>query len=530
MRLSDLLAVAGETVVTGSNARTDAQSGEAGQSMTGGISISTRADAEFGPDVIGLTEDSRRVAPGSLFAALPGARFDGRAFIPDALAKGAVAVLAPEGTPALDVLEGDAGGKFGGAVRLVTSANPRLAFARIAARFYGRQPETVAAITGTNGKTSTAIFTAGLWRALGHAGGSLGTLGARAPGYERSGAKTTPDAVTLHEILAEMAQAGCDRLAMEASSHGLDQFRLDGVRVSAAAFTNLTHDHLDYHGSMEAYRAAKVRLFTEVMAPGGTAVLNVDTPDGRALATLCRARGHYIMTYGRAADAGLRLDGVQPTPDGQDLSLTVADRAVRVHLPVPGLFQAMNALAALGLVIATGAEPARAVTALEALEGVPGRMQKVASLPNGAPVYVDYAHTPDALETVLVGLRPHAAGRLVCVFGCGGDRDRTKRPEMGEIAARLADVAIVTDDNPRTEDPAAIRAAIVAACPGGIEIGDRAAAIRAGVDGLGPDDVLLIAGKGHEQGQTVGATVLPFDDADQARRAVAIRFQREAAV
>jgi len=528
MRLSDLLAVAGETVVSDSNARTGAQSGETGQSMTGGRSIPAHADTEFGPDIIGLTADSRRVAPGYLFAALPGSQSDGRAFIPEALAKGAVAVLAPEGTPALDALEGDSGG--GGGARLVTAPNPRLAFARIAARFYGRQPETVVAITGTNGKTSTALFAAGLWCALGYAGGSLGTLGARVPGYECPGVKTTPDPIALHEILAEMAKAGCDRLAMEASSHGLDQFRLDGVRVSAAAFTNLTHDHLDYHGSMEAYRAAKVRLFTEVMAPGGTAVLNVDTPEGKALATLCRARGHYIMTYGRAADAGLRLDGVQPTPDGQDLRLTVADQAVQVHLPVPGLFQAMNALAALGLVIATGADPVRAAAALGALEGVPGRMQKVASLPNGAPVYVDYAHTPDALETVLTGLRPHAVGRLVCVFGCGGDRDRTKRPEMGEIAARLADVVIVTDDNPRTEPPAAIRAAIMAACPGGIEIGDRAAAIRAGVNGLGPDDVLLIAGKGHEQGQTVGSTVLPFDDAEQALCAVAARFRREAVV
>ncbi|MBB4315317.1 UDP-N-acetylmuramoyl-L-alanyl-D-glutamate--2,6-diaminopimelate ligase [Roseospira marina] len=475
-----------------------------------------RALAAFGPEIRGLTADSRAVAPGFLFAALPGARADGRAFIPEALARGAVAVLAAEGTPPLE-----------GPARLVTSANPRRAFARLAARFHGRQPRTVVAVTGTNGKTSTARFAAGLWRALGCAGGSLGTLGAEAPGYARAGSLTTPDPVLLHEILAAMADAGCDRLAMEASSHGLDQYRLDGVRLAAAAFTNLTHDHLDYHGSMAAYRAAKTRLFTQVMPPNGVAVLNADSAEAEDLDALCRACGHRAITYGRAG-GDLRLEGARPTPDGQDLRLIVYGQRVTAHLPVPGEFQALNALAALGLVIGTGAEPRRAVAALETLAGVPGRMQKVAALANGAPVYVDYAHTPDALETVLKGLRPHAHGRLVCVFGCGGDRDRTKRPEMGEVVARLADVAIVTDDNPRTEDPAAIRAAILAACPGGIEIGDRGAAIRAGVDQLGPDDLLLVAGKGHEPGQTVGTTVLPFDDSAQSRAAVAERDQRKA--
>ncbi|MQX36734.1 UDP-N-acetylmuramoyl-L-alanyl-D-glutamate--2,6-diaminopimelate ligase [Roseospira navarrensis] len=485
--------------------------------MTGGPDITAPARAPDGPDISGLTADSRAVAPGSLFAALPGRRADGRAFIPEALANGAVAVLAPDGTPPLE-----------GPARLITHDNPRKAFARMAARFHGRQPETVAAITGTNGKTSTALFTAALWRALGHAGGSLGTLGASATGFERPGALTTPDPVLLHEILAGMAAAGCDRLAMEASSHGLDQFRLDGVRVAAAAFTNLTHDHLDYHGSMAAYRAAKTRLFTEVMAPGGTAVLNADSPQSAALARACAARSVGVMTYGRAGE-DLRLDDARPTAGGQDLRLTVLGQRVAVHLPVPGLFQAMNALAALGLVIASGADPVVAARALETLAGVPGRMQTVAALPDGAPVLVDYAHTPDALETVLRGLRPHAAGRLICVFGCGGDRDTSKRPEMGDIAARLADVAIVTDDNPRTEDPAAIRAAILAACPGGIEIGDRAAAIQAGVDMLAPGDVLVLAGKGHEPGQTVGDRVLPFDDAAQARAAVAARLNRETA-
>jgi UDP-N-acetylmuramoyl-L-alanyl-D-glutamate--2,6-diaminopimelate ligase len=517
VRLNDLLAALPEPEAEAA-AGPDTRTGETETPMTAPRAPYADARSDRGPEILGLTADSRRVAPGYLFAALPGARADGRAFIPDALAKGAAAILAPEGTPPL----GDR------TVPLVTDPNPRRAFALMAARFHdNHQPDTVVAVTGTNGKTSTALFAAGLWRALGHPGGSLGTLGASAPGYEMPGALTTPDPALLHDILSGMAAAGCDRLAMEASSHGLDQFRLDGVRIAAAAFTNLTHDHLDYHGSMEAYRAAKTRLFTEVMAPGGTAVLNADVTDFAALAQACRARGHRVLSYGRAEAADLRLVSVDPAPDGQDLRLSVLGRAIRVRLPVPGLFQAMNALAALGLVIATGANPSRAAVALETLAGVPGRMQKVAALPSGATVYVDYAHTPDALETVLAGLRPHARGRLVCVFGCGGDRDTTKRPEMGAIAARLADISIVTDDNPRTEDPATIRAAIRAACPAAIEIGDRAAAIRAGVEALGPGDVLLLAGKGHEQGQTVGSAVLPFDDADQARAAVAQRLQRE---
>ncbi|MBB4286646.1 UDP-N-acetylmuramoyl-L-alanyl-D-glutamate--2,6-diaminopimelate ligase [Roseospira goensis] len=472
-------------------------------------------------EITGLTADSRRVAPGVLFAALPGTRADGRAFIPEAVAKGAAAVLAPADT-SLDPAP---------AVPVLTADNPRRAFALLAARFHARQPDTVVAVTGTNGKTSTALFTRRIWAALGHAAGSLGTLGASAPGFERPGALTTPDPVLLHQVLAEMAAAGCDHLAMEASSHGLDQCRLDGVRLAAAAFTNLSHDHLDYHGTMDAYRAAKARLFAEVMPAGGVAVLNADAPETPALADLCRGRGHRVLRYGCAADADLRLDAAAPTPDGQDLRLTVLGQPYGVRLALAGGFQALNALAALGLVLATGAAPDAApdaaVAALETLTGVPGRMQKVATLDQGAVVYVDYAHTPDSLETVLAALRPHAAGRLVCVFGCGGDRDRTKRPVMGAIAARCADIAICTDDNPRTEDPAAIRAAVLAACPGGLEIGDRAAAIRAGVDMLGPGDVLLVAGKGHEPGQIVGDRVLPFDDAEQVRAAVAARAAGE---
>ncbi|HYH36913.1 MAG TPA: UDP-N-acetylmuramoyl-L-alanyl-D-glutamate--2,6-diaminopimelate ligase [Azospirillum sp.] len=465
-------------------------------------------------DVTGLTADSRAVEPGFVFAALPGAKADGRAFIADALARGAVAVLAPRGTtlPA------------GSTAALIEDDQPRLAFARMAARFHGRQPETVVAVTGTNGKTSTVQFARQLWTALGHKAAALGTLGITGPGVDRYGSMTTPDPVTLHKVLAEVAEAGVDHLAMEASSHGLDQYRLDGVRVSAAGFTNLTRDHLDYHGSMEAYAAAKAQLFGRVLSPGGGAVLNADSPEFAALAEICTHHGHRLFGYGFAGRE-LTVRSVEPMPHGQRLHLTVLGRDHTVELPLVGRFQAWNALCALGLVLATGAdaesEVDRAVEALTTLDGVKGRMQHVATHPNGAPVFVDFAHTPDALETVLTALRPHAAGKLVVVFGCGGDRDRGKRPVMAELAGRLADRVIVTDDNPRTEEPASVRAEVLAGYPAAEEIGDRHAAIRAAVRGLAPDDVLVIAGKGHEQGQIVGTEVRPFDDATEARAAVA---------
>ncbi|MGQ9365404.1 UDP-N-acetylmuramoyl-L-alanyl-D-glutamate--2,6-diaminopimelate ligase [Azospirillum sp. ST 5-10] len=461
-------------------------------------------------EVTGLTADSRAVAPGCLFAALPGSRADGRAFVADALARGAAAVLAPEGT----VLPA------GSDAVLVTDAEPRRAFARAAAAFHGRQPDAVAAVTGTNGKTSTVTFARQIWAALGHNAGSLGTLGVVAPGVERYGAMTTPDPVTLHRVLAELADAGVDRLAMEASSHGLDQFRLDGVRLAAAGFTNLTRDHLDYHGTMAAYLAAKAALFERVLAPGGTAVLNADIPEFDGLDAICSRRGHRVLGYGFAGRE-LTVRAVEPLPHGQRLDLTVLGREVTVDLPLVGRFQAWNALCALGLVLGTGGSADRAVPALASLQGVPGRLQHVATHPCGAPVFVDYAHTPDALETVLTALRPHAAAKLVVVFGCGGDRDRGKRPVMGELAGRLADRAIVTDDNPRTEDPAAIRREVLAGVPGAEEIGDRRQAIRAAVRGLGPGDVLVVAGKGHEQGQIIGTEARPFDDAAEARAAVA---------
>lgn len=469
----------------------------------------TEAAADRLPDMTGLTADSRAVEPGFLFAALPGAQFDGRDFIDQAIARGAHAILAPTGT----VLPADADG-----VELITDDRPRRQFARMAAAFYGKQPATIAAVTGTNGKTSTANFTRQIWERLGKTAASLGTLGITAPGMEQYGALTTPDPVALHASLAELADAGITHLAMEASSHGLDQHRLDGVRVTSAGFTNLSRDHLDYHGSMEAYLEAKARLFDDILAPGGTAVLNADAPECEALATRAEAAGRRVMRYG-ARGADIRLEALVPQPHGSRLSLNVLGRSFDLTLPLAGAFQAANALCALGLVLADGADLDEAIGALEDLNGVRGRMELVARHPNGAAIYVDFAHTPDALETVLEALRPHTMGRLAVVFGCGGDRDPGKRPVMGATVARLADLPIVTDDNPRNEDPAAIRAAVMAACPGAEEIGDRAEAIRNAVAGLAPDDVLVIAGKGHETGQIVGEDVHPFDDSEHARTA-----------
>ncbi|MBP2299485.1 UDP-N-acetylmuramoyl-L-alanyl-D-glutamate--2,6-diaminopimelate ligase [Azospirillum picis] len=468
------------------------------------------------PDITGLTADSRAVTPGFLFAALPGAKADGRAFIADALARGAAAVLAPEGTelPA------------GSPAVLLADPQPRLAFARMAAAFHGgRQPGTVVAVTGTNGKTSTVQFAAQIWTRMGLPAASLGTLGLLGPGLKGYGGMTTPDPVSLHRDLAAAKDAGIEHLAMEASSHGLEQFRLDGVAVRAAGFTNLTLDHLDYHGTMEAYRDAKAMLFDRVLPPGSTAVLNADSADFRHFATICDHHRHRILSYGLAGTE-LRVTGVEPLAHGQRLALSVLGRDVTVDLPLAGRFQAWNVLCALGLVIGSGGDVERALATLPSLEGVPGRLQHVATHPNGATVYVDFAHTPDALETVLLALRSHASRHLVTVFGCGGDRDRSKRPLMGALAARLADRAIVTDDNPRTEDPAFVRGQVLAGATGNLagrleEIGDRAEAIRTAVRQLQPGDLLVIAGKGHEQGQTIGTEVRPFDDADEARKAVA---------
>jgi UDP-N-acetylmuramoyl-L-alanyl-D-glutamate--2,6-diaminopimelate ligase len=458
-------------------------------------------------DIRGLSADSRQVEPGFVFAALPGAKTDGRRHIDQAVAKGALAVLAEPGTV---VPEGTV---------LLVDPNPRRRLAQMAAVFYGRQPSHIAAVTGTSGKTSTAEFTRQIWAALGHASASLGTLGVVMPGHAEYLSLTTLDPVALHRRLAEIARQGVEHLAMEASSHGLDQFRLDGVKVTAAAFTNLSRDHLDYHGSSEAYLAAKRRLFSEVMEPGSVAVLNADAPEYDSLADASRARGHRIIRFGRST-GDLRLVSQRPDAGGQQLTIDVFGKRANVFFPVAGSFQADNLLAALGLVIADGEEGEAALGVISKLGGVHGRIEHVASLANGAPIFVDYAHKPAALEAVLTALRPHAKGKLVVIFGCGGDRDRGKRPQMGEIAERLADTVIVTDDNPRSEDPASIRAEILAATKHAREIGDRRQAIRTALSELGAEDVLVIAGKGHETGQTIAGVTHPFDDSEEARAAV----------
>ena len=467
----------------------------------------TLADTE----IRGLSADSRKVAPGYLFAALPGAQADGRRYIDQAVANGAVAVLAPTGTT-LKERETP--------VRLVTDDNPRRRLALMAARFYGRQPSVVVAVTGTNGKTSVASFTRQIWRHGGREAASLGTLGLfpSRPGAPDS--LTTPDPVELHRCLASLAEDGVDHLVMEASSHGLDQYRLDGIRIGAAAFTNLSRDHLDYHGDMASYLAAKLRLFDELLAPGGTAVLNADLPIFEEIRDRCTRRGVEVLSYG-IAESDLRLMTQEPTPTGQRLMIDVLGQAQRIELPLAGTFQAANMLAALGLVIATGLAPEAAIEALPRLKGVPGRIEMVGRTPQGGQVFVDYAHTPDALQTVLEAIRPHTEARLWVAFGCGGDRDRGKRPIMGEIACRLADRAIVTDDNPRSEDPAAIRREILAAAPTAEEFSDRGEAIASAVAALGPGDVLVIAGKGHESGQIIGDRILPFNDRDVARATIA---------
>jgi UDP-N-acetylmuramoyl-L-alanyl-D-glutamate--2,6-diaminopimelate ligase len=458
--------------------------------------------------IAGLSADSREVRPGYLFAALAGAKTDGARHVAEAVKNGAQAILA---APGVAVPAG---------VALIADPVPRRRLALLAARFYGAQPATVAAVTGTNGKTSVAAFVTQLWGALGLPAASLGTLGVRGDDFAWPLQHTTPDPVTLHRLLADVQRRGIEHLALEASSHGLDQYRLDGVRLAAGAFTNLTRDHMDYHPTVESYFAAKMRLFDALLPPGAGAVLNADSEHYAAAAAIARNRGLRVFSYGRAGRE-LKIRRQTPQVGGIALEAELFGRGVTLDLRLSGDFQVGNALCALGLVVACGADPAVAIAGLAKLGNPPGRLQRVGET-NGAAVYVDYAHTPDALKTVLLALRPHAKRRLVAVFGCGGDRDRGKRPLMGAIAAELADKVYVTDDNPRGEAPPAIRAEILAACPGAVEIADRAEAIRRAVADLGPGDVLVIAGKGHEQGQIVGATVLPFDDAVVARDALAL--------
>jgi UDP-N-acetylmuramoyl-L-alanyl-D-glutamate--2,6-diaminopimelate ligase len=449
--------------------------------------------------ITGVTADSRAVKPGELFVAVSGAKTDGLQYVAQAVENGAVAVLAERQPHAMS-----------GGVTFAQVTNARRALSLAAAKFFPRQPRVVAAVTGTSGKTSVAAFLRQIWAALGEPAASIGTIGVVSPKGEIYGSLTTPDPVTLHRTLDKLADEGVTHLAMEASSHGLDQHRLDGVRVSAGAFTNLSRDHLDYHPDLESYLRAKLRLFDSLIAEGGGAVVCADHAEAAAVIAAARGRGLKLLTVGRAGDA-IRLRDAAIEGYAQRLTLEHGGRTYVVRLPLVGAFQVENALAAAGLAIATDSEPAHVFAALEALQGAKGRLE-YAGQRNGAPVFIDYAHKPDALAKTLEALRPYVKGRLVVVFGAGGDRDAGKRPIMGRIAAEKADRVIVTDDNPRGENPAAIRAAILAAAPGAIEIADRGEAIRQAMAGLATGDVLVIAGKGHETGQIVGDRVLPFSD------------------
>jgi UDP-N-acetylmuramoyl-L-alanyl-D-glutamate--2,6-diaminopimelate ligase len=460
----------------------------------------TDADASAGArDVTGITADSRAVQPGSVFVAIAGAKADGLRFAAQAAAAGAVAIAAEHRPDSLPT-----------GVAFIQTANARRFLALSAAKFFPRQPATIAAVTGTSGKTSVAAFTRQIWAALGHRAASIGTVGVVTPDKEIYGSLTTPDPVMLHKQLDALAGEGITHLALEASSHGLDQHRLDGVRIAAGAFTNLSRDHLDYHPTLEHYLAAKLRLFAELIDPSGTAVVNTDHAQGKEVVAAAQRRKLSVLTVGQNAD-GIRL--LESGIDGfaQRLRVAHSGREFSLRLPLVGGFQVENALIAAGLAVATGSEAGKVFAALEHLQGAKGRLELVGER-NGAPVFIDYAHKPDALAKALEALRPYVTGRLVVVFGAGGDRDAGKRPMMGSIALDKADAVIVTDDNPRSEQPAAIRAAILAAAPGAREIGDRGEAIRTAISELRQGDVLLIAGKGHETGQIVGDKVLPFSD------------------
>ncbi|MFZ5609560.1 MAG: UDP-N-acetylmuramoyl-L-alanyl-D-glutamate--2,6-diaminopimelate ligase [Pseudomonadota bacterium] len=463
------------------------------------------------PDLMieGLALDSRKVGRGYLFAALKGAREDGLQYVPDAVARGARVILLEKGAPrpATDAL-------------VVEGANARRLLARLAARFYDRQPAHLAAVTGTNGKSSVVDMFRQLATLVGHRAASIGTLGVNVDGVPRPFGLTTPDPITLHEALARLADEGVSHAAFEASSHGLKQFRVDGARLQAAAFTNLSRDHLDYHETLEDYLYAKLRLVGEVLPPGATVVLNADSSFSAEFEAVAWARGMRIMTVGRrGSDITLLMRTARP--GGQRLHLRVGRQEFGVDLPLIGEFQAANALVAAGLLIALGGRAAQVIPALARLNGVAGRLERVGTTPSGAEVIIDYAHTPDGLANALGALRPHAKGRLHLVFGCGGDRDRGKRPQMGAIAAEFAGRVYVTDDNPRSEDPAAIRGDIIAACPSALEYDDRAAAIAAALAAAAAGDIVLIAGKGHETGQQVGGETLPFSDLEAARAALA---------
>ena len=459
--------------------------------------------------ITGVSSDSREVRQGTLFVAVPGTKADGAVYAAEAERRGAAAVIAARGAVKVPL-----------SIPLIEVDDPRRALALCAARVFPRQPDVMVAVTGTSGKTSVAAFVRQIWEHEGLAAASIGTTGVVAPGRNEYGSLTTPDPVALHRLLDELARAGVTHASMEASSHGLDQRRLDGVRLSAGAFTNLGRDHMDYHPTVEEYFSAKLRLFDTLLSKGAPAVIFADDPWSDKAAAHARAAGLMVLTVGRRGDF-LTLKRVEHERHRQRAEVDAGGTIHEIDLPLAGDFQIANALVAAGLAISTGTPAEKAFAALEKLKGAPGRLDLVGTKDHGAPVYVDYAHKPDALENVLASVRPFTTGRVIVVFGCGGDRDRGKRPIMGEIATRLADVVIVTDDNPRSEVPAEIRAAILAAAPGAIEIGDRREAIRKGVELLHAGDTLIVAGKGHEVGQTIGAETVHFSDHEEIRAALA---------
>jgi len=476
------------------------------------LALTARGGAN--PDITGLAVDSREVKNGYLFAALPGTRVHGGEFIQFALRMGAAAILTDaEGAEiaAEELAASDAA--------LIVVEDPRQALAGCAALWFGAQPQTIVAVTGTNGKTSVATFVRQIWMELGHAAVNLGTTGVEGA-WTAPLAHTTPEPITLHRCLSDAAENGVTHAAMEASSHGLEQRRLDGVHLTAAGFSNFTQDHLDYHETFEAYFAAKAGLFDRVLPQDGAVVVNMGDPKGAEVRQIAEARGQSVLTVGQD-EADLCLLNQRFDATGQDLRFSWQGKVFQTRLNLIGGFQAENILLACGLVIAAGEEPERVFETLPHLTTVRGRMQLAATRENGAAVFVDYAHTPDAVATALKAMRPHVMGRLIAIVGAGGDRDATKRPLMGQAAADNADVVFVTDDNPRSEDPATIRAAVLLGAPEATEVGDRAEAILRGIDALQPGDALLIAGKGHETGQIVGDQVLPFDDVEQASISVA---------
>lgn len=456
----------------------------------------------------GLAVDSRNVVAGDLFIAVPGEKLDGRKYIPDAVQKGAAAILTSTG------YRPEAQGKR--SVPVIESDNPRRLYAQMAARFCGEQPKYQVAVTGTNGKTSVADFARQVWEILGKNAASVGTLGVLSKACTAPGGLTTPDPMALHTALARLQHAGVNHCAIEASSHGLDQYRLDGVQLQAAAFTNLTRDHLDYHKTEQAYFYAKARLFGELLNPGATAVLNLDDRWGQVLDDIAWGRRLDRFGYGRSPKAAIRITDTRLNTAGQTVSMEIEGRPYTLPLNLVGEFQAMNICAALGLVMASGVTADHAMEAAGHVSGVPGRMELMGTH-NGASIFVDYAHTPDGLRTVLDAARAHAPRKLHVVFGCGGDRDSGKRPLMGEVAAELGDHVYVTDDNPRSENPADIRRQILLACPGAVEMGDRASAISAAVEGAREGDMVVIAGKGHETGQIVGNEILDFSDIETVK-------------